>query len=397
MWRRVAVNEVCPRRLILLLPWVALASACSGEAEAPPPVPPEVFFTEVIARDVPIVGEWVGETRGQADIEIRARVRGFLEGLHFREGSSVKKGDLLYSIDKSELLQQLNAAQADLASAKTELAYADSDVRRYRPLAEMNAVSERDLDSAVARQEAAAAGVEAAEAVLRLAQINLSYTEIRAPIDGLIGLTKAKVGDYVGQNPNPVVLNTLSQTNPIHVRFPVGEREYLEIARRYPQEQHGTGRERDAQEVPLDLILADGTIHPYPGKSEFVERNVDASTGTITIEASFPNPEYLLRPGQYGRVRAQIDVLENARLVPQRAVQELQGQYQVWVVSGDGTVDLRGVRMGRRVDQMWVVNDGLDVGEPVVVDGIQRLRGGMAVDAKPWEPPPPPDESAPVN
>ena len=325
---------------LILLPWLALIPACRDEGSAPVAAPPpEVFVAEVVAEDVPIVSEWVGETRGRADIEIRARVQGFLEEIHFREGSSVKKGQLLYSIDQSELLQELTAAQATLAAAKTALAYADSDVARYRPLAEMNAVSQRDLDSAVALQEASVAQVEAAEAVLRLAEINLSYATIRAPMDGLIGLSKAKVGDYVGQSPNPVVLNTLSDTDPIHVRFPVGEREYLEMARRYPEKQRGGGGDDDADDISLELILADGTLHPHDGHPEFIERNIDASTGTLIIEASFPNPELILRPGQYGRVRAVTDVLVDARLVPQRAVQELQGQHQVWVVTDDETVD----------------------------------------------------------
>lgn len=380
--------------LIMPLAALALITSCGSPVEEPPAAPLEVYVTRVVVRDVPIVREWVGETRGRADIEIRARVQGYLQEIHFREGGRVKKGQLLYSIDKSELLQEVNSARAGLAAAKTELAYADSDVARYRPLAEMNAVSQRDLDSAVARQEAAVAQVEAAEAILRLAEINLSYTDIKAPIDGLIGLSKAKVGDYVGQSPNPVVLNTLSDTDPIHVRFPVGEREYLELARRYPEAERGTGSKDDRNQTPLELILADGTVHTHTGRVEFVERNIDASTGTLTVEASFPNPEYVLRPGQYGRVRGVIDELEGARLIPQRCVQELQGQYQVWVEK-EGAVELRNVRMGRRVDQMWVVEHGLIAGESIVVDGIQRLRAGVTVDAKPWEPPPVPTDPAP--
>ena len=379
--------------LIVPLALLALATACGGPAEGPPPAPLEVFVTEVTVRDVPIVREWVGETRGRADIEIRARVQGYLEGIHFREGGKVTKGQLLYSIDQSELLQGVNAARASLAAARTELAYAESDVARYRPLAEINAVSERDLDSAVAREEAAVAQVEAAEAILQLAEINLSYSRIKAPMDGLIGLSIAKVGEYVGQSPNPVVLNTLSDIDPIHVRFPVGEREYLELARRYPPNERSQDPESRDERLELELILADGTLHPQRGFVKFVERNIDASTGTLTVEAAFANPDRILRPGQYGRVRAVIDTLKNARLIPQRAVQELQGQHQVWVES-DGTVELRNVRMGRRVDRMWVVEHGLIAGERVVVDGIQRLRAGVTVDAKPWEPPPAPSESS---
>jgi membrane fusion protein (multidrug efflux system) len=386
------VDRHRPRsRVAFTLVALALFSACAKEQAQPPAPPLQVFFSEVVVQDVPIVREWVGETRGRADIEIRARVPGYLLGIHFLEGGMVEKDQLLYSIDQSELLQEVTASEATLAAARTALAYAESDVARYRPLAEINAVSVRDLDSAVAQEEAAAAQVEAAQALLRLSQINLSYSEIRAPMTGLIGLSKAKVGDYVGQSPNPVVLNTLSDTDPIHVRFPVGEREYLEMARRF-----GTAGERPQNEdnrPKLELILADGTLHPYLGTAEYVERNVDASTGTLMVEAAFPNPQFILRPGQYGRVRTVVDVLKDARLVPQRAVQELQGQYQVWVVADDNSVALRNVRMGRRVDRMWVVEDGLEPGERVVADGIQRLRGGMTVDPQPWEPPPLPAEA----
>ncbi len=383
-------------RLIQLMMPLALSASCAGQPEGPPAAPLEVFVAEVAVRDVPIVREWVGETRGKADIEIRARVTGYLEGIHFREGGRVEKGQLLYSIDQSELLQEVNTARAGLAAARTELAYAESDVSRYRPLAEMNAVSRRDLDSAVAREQAAAAQVEAAEAILQLAEINLSYSRIKAPIEGVIGLSKAKVGDYVGQSPNPVVLNTLSDIDPIHVRFPIGEREYLEFARRYPPGERNQAPESKDERVGLDLILADGTVHPHRGFAQYVERNIDASTGTLTIEASFPNPDRILRPGQYGRIRAVVDTLENARLIPQRAVQELQGQHQVWVES-DGAVELRKVRMGRRVDRMWLVAHGLIAGERVVVDGIQHLRAGVTVDAQPWEPPPAPSEAVPEN
>jgi membrane fusion protein (multidrug efflux system) len=351
-----------------------------------------VTVTEVVVRDVPIVREWVGETRGQSDIEIRARVKGYLTAIHFVEGARVEKGQLLYTIDKSELLQDVAASKARLAAARTELAYAETDVSRYQPLAEINAVSRRDLDSAVARRDAAASQVEAAEALLKLAEINLSYADVKSPVTGIVGLSKAKVGDYVGQSPNPVVLNTVSKTDPIHVRFPIGEQEYLEIARSLPRVEDR--QEKDAAaKVPLQLVLADGTIHPYEGQVVYVERAIDASTGTLMIEAAFPNPELVLRPGQYGRVRAVVDVLRDARLVPQRAVQELQGQFQVWVVKDDDTVEPRQIEMGRRVDQMWVVRDGVSPGERIVVDGIQRLRSGMTVRGKPWVAPQQPAEA----
>jgi membrane fusion protein (multidrug efflux system) len=364
---------------------VVLFASCRTAEQAPAQAPVvEVAVAPVETEDIPVWQEWVGETRGEADIEIRARVPGYVEAIHFREGSAVKKGQLLYSIDQSELLEEVTAARARLAAAQTDLAYAKSDVDRYRPLAEINAVSRRDLDSAVARHDAAVAEVEAAEALLRLHEINLSYSRIRAPISGVIGLSQAKVGDYVGQSPNPVVLNTVSKIDPIHVRFPVGEREYLEFARRLDALKN---KETGERKTALTLVLADGTVHPYPGRVEFVQREIDASTGTLMIEASFPNPDKILRPGQYGRVRTVVDVLDGALLVPQRSVQELQGQYSVWVVRDDATVEQRRVEMGYRVDQRWQVTAGVEPGERIVVDGIQRLRSGVRVDVKPWTPP----------
>jgi len=385
-----------PSRTVLAAACVVLllVTGCGKQPEAPAAPPSiQVSVAEVATEDVPIYGEWVGEARGRADIEIRARVTGFLTGLHFLEGGLVKKGQLLYTIDQSELLESVAASQARLAAAKTELAYAETDVARYRPLAEINAVSRRDLDSAVAREDAARAGVEAAEAMLRLAEIDLSYSNIKSPMDGLIGLTKAKVGDYVGQSPNPVVLNTVSDINPIHVRFPIGEREYLDLARRIPPEDRDQRPGEQRNQIPLELILADGTVHPHPGHAKFVERSVDASTGTLTVEAEFPNPEGLLRPGLYGKVRTVIEVLHGALLIPQRAVSELQGLQQVWVVGDNGAVELRNVRMGRRVNSMWVVEDGLAAGESVVVDGIQRMRAGATVVTQPWQPPAVPAEA----
>ena len=362
---------------------------CAEPAQAPLPLPAQVRVTEVVVRDVPLIREWVGQTRGQADIDIRARVQGFLQGVHFEEGRSVTEGQLLYTIDPSELLEQVTAAEAEVAAAKTVLANAEIDVRRFRPLAEIKAISRRDLDNAVAQEEAAKSGVEAAEARLQLARINLSYTEIRSPMDGLIGLTQAQVGDFVGAAPNPIVLNTVSRIDPIHVRFSISEREYLMLARRYaalgdPQAQK---ERREKREPGLELLLADGTLHAHRGRAETVDRKIDAMTGTLAIEAAFPNPDRLLRPGQYAKVRSVTEVREGALLVPQRAVQELQGRFLVWVVGDDDTVKSRIVQPGPRAGDLWVIDEGLETGLRVVVEGIQRLRNGAKVVAHPYEPP----------
>lgn len=370
------------RKLSLATIWVSLLGllgSCAGPGEPPPPPPPEVLVAGVLVRDVPVTREWVGEARGLADIEIRARVQGFLEGIHFEEGTRVRKGQLLYTIDPSELEEQVNAAKAGVAEAETLLANAEADVRRYRPLAEMNAVSQRDLDNAVARRDATRSEVEAAQANLRYARINLSYAEISSPMDGIIGLTQAKVGDFVGAAPNPVVLNTVSDVDPILVRFAISEREYLALARAI------SDRREEGKRIGLDLILADGTVHDQQGHVETIDRQVNASTGTLTVQARFPNPGGILRPGQYGKVRAVVRTIPQALLVPQRAVQELQGQYQVWVVADDDSVEPRFVEPGLRVDDLWVIDSGLEDGDRIVVEGFQRVRSGMTVSTKPFQ------------
>lgn len=362
------------------------AVACGEPAAPSAPPPARVQTTEVMVRDVPLSREWVGEIRGEADIEIRARVQGFLQEIHFREGGPVTKGQLLYSIDPSELLEQENAAKAELAAARTRLANAAADTQRFRPLAAINAISQRDLDNAVAHEEASESEVEAAEAHLRLARIKLSYTKIHAPMDGLIGMTQVQVGDLVGQAPNPVVLNTVSRIDPVMVRFAITEQEYLDFARRFLAAEGPEALKDQAhrRQPELEMILADGSIHPWKGKNESVAREVDAMTGTLTLEASFPNPTEILRPGQYAKVRAIYETLENALLVPQRAVQEIQGQFHIWVVETDNTAHSLNIKPGPRVDDLWVINEGLEPGMQIVVEGVQRLRQGTQVAPVPY-------------
>jgi len=336
----------------------------------------------VRTQDVELTREWVAELLGQADIEIQARVRGFLEEIHFEEGRRVKKGQLLYTIDQSELLQQVTAAEANLAAAQTRRANAESDVRRYRPLAEMKAVSVRDLESAEAKFEAATAEVEAAQAQLELARINLSYSEVRSPMDGLIGITQAKVGDYVGTFGNSV-LNTVSRIDPIHARFSITEREYLRFARQLTPEK--IAERADAR--PLELLLGDGSVHPHEGRAVTADREINADTGTLTIEASFPNPEKLLRPGQYAKVRAVYETVEGALLVPQRAVQDMQGRYFLWVIQDDQTAANVPITPGSRYNDQWIITEGVAAGQRVVVEGLQRVRAGIAVSASPYQPP----------
>ena len=350
--------------------------ACSKK-EAPPPPPPEVQVTEVVKKDVPIYIELVGATLGSQDIEIRSRVEGYLVSMDFVEGSFVKKGQLLYRIDPQPLEAAVSETKADLATAHAQLEKTNNDVARYRPLVPQQAISQQELDNALSSQQAAKAQVEAFDAKLAKAKLDLAYTSITSPIDGLIGTTQKKVGSLVGRNES-TPLTTVSQINPILFRCAIAEGDYLRLARRKPQ----SGKPGDERQTNVELILADGTVFPHRGRLDAVERAVDAATGTLTGQFTFPNPERLLRPGQYGKARFAPEVKEGALLVPQLAVQEIQGLYSVGVVKPDATVDLRMVKAGDRVGNLWVIESGLKPGEKVIVEGMQRVRPGLKVSAK---------------
>jgi membrane fusion protein (multidrug efflux system) len=315
-----------------------------------------------------------------ADVEVRARVPGWIETMQFEEGRDVKKDQLLYTIDARELKERLSSAKSNLASVQAVHTNAKTDVDRLRPLAEMNAISKRDLDAAVAKEEAARNQVDAAGASVGLAELNLSYADVRAPIDGLIGLSQAKVGDFVGQFPSPIVLNTVSRIDPIHVRFSITEADYLVLARKFGSTGESGERKPDDR---LELVLSDGSVHKHRGRVNTAAREIDPTTGSLTLEAEFPNPEKLVRPGQFARIRASIETRTGALLVPQRAVQELQSIYTVAIVDSGNKVAFRTVKVGQKVDSLWVVEDGLKAGEQIVVEGLQRIQDGMTVSAKP--------------
>jgi membrane fusion protein (multidrug efflux system) len=356
---------------------LVLALACGSEAP-PPPAPPEVPVAPVIQRHQPIVIEMVGETQGSADIPIRARVEGVLLGMHFTEGRRVQQGDLLYGIDPAPFESKVVEAEGNLAEARTRLAKARADLARIRPLAEMNAVSQQDLDGAVAQYEAAKGAVQASEARVEQARIELGYTKLHAPIDGRIGITQAKVGEFVGRSPNPVVLNFVSRTDPIRVRFSIDERRYLQLARRLRADE-GTPREDAERPANLELVLTDGTVHPHKGRLVATGAAVDPQTGTFTLEADFPNPEEIVLAGQFARVRAVAETIPDALLVPQRAVSELQGNFRVHVIGPDGTVELRPVELGPTVGELRIVRSGLEAGEQVALDTMRLRPGTKAV------------------
>jgi membrane fusion protein (multidrug efflux system) len=353
---------------------LALAAACS-KAEPPPPAPPEVQVATVIQKDVPIYVELVGTTLGSQDVEIRARVEGYLTSINFTEGSFVKKGQLLYKIDPQPFQAALSQAQANLQTAKTRLDKTNNDVARYKPLAAEKAVSQQELDNALSAQEAARFQVTAYDALVDKAKLDLAYTTMSAPVDGVIGTTQVKVGSLVGRGEN-TLLNTISQLDPILFRCAIAEAEYLRLARR-----GATDPNSYEKKYGVELILADGTVHPHKGKLDAIERAVDPTTGTLTGQFSFPNPERILRPSQYGKARFVVDVKEGATLVPQRAIQEIQGLYSVMVVKPDNTVEQRMVKASDRVGNLWVIDSGVKLGEKVIVEGIQRVRPGIKVNA----------------
>jgi membrane fusion protein (multidrug efflux system) len=367
------------RRAMLAAGVIAIVSGVACEKAAPPapPPPPEVYTTAVAQRDVPVYLELVGQAEGYQDVDIRARVEGFLETVNFQEGTFVKQGDLLYTIDRKPLEAIVAEGKATQATAEARLAKANNDVARYTPLVAKQAVSKQELDNALAEQDASKSQVEAAKASVEKATLDLGYTRVTSPISGLIGTTQVKPGNLVGRGES-TLLTTISQIDPILFKVGVTEADYLRVMRQI-QTAGKSGGSREG----IELRLADGSQYPQTGKINTIDRAVDPTTGTLGMELVFPNPQQVLRPGQYGRVRILLDTRRGALLVPQRAVQELQSIYNVAVVDSGSKVAFRTVKVGQKVDSLWVVEEGLKPGEQVVVEGLQRIQDGMTVSAKP--------------
>jgi RND family efflux transporter MFP subunit len=360
---------------------------------AQPGASPDVEVAQVEQKDVPIYREWIGTLEGFVNADVRAQVTGYLLRQGYQEGAFVKKGQLLFEIDSRPFQAALDQAQGQLAQATAQLANAEAvqgrtelDVNRYTPLAREQAASQQDLDNAIQNNLAAKATVATAkaqiktdEAAVETAKINLDFTRLVAPIDGIAGQAQLQVGALVNLSSGPVT--SVSTVDPIKVYFTVSEADYLDFNRRFP-----TLEEREAQfkREPLELILADGRTYERPGSIYFADREVNQSTGAIRIAGLFPNPGNILRPGGYAKVRASSRMQKGALLVPQRAVSELQGGYQVAVVAADDKVSIRTVTVGDRVGTQWIIAEGLNPGERVVAEGVQKVRAGSQVNPKPF-------------
>ena len=353
---------------------------CDRKAEAPPPPPPvEVEVIDVVPRNVPIVQSWVASTEGMVNAKIRAQVAGYLVRQLYKEGSLVKKGDVLFEIDDRPFRAALDQAKGDLAKAQAQLAKATLDVERYTPLAAESAISQQELDDAVQAKAAALASVDAAKAVVEQAEFNLGFTKITSLIDGVAGFATAQIGDLVG--PTTSELTMVSTVDPIKVFFTVSEQEYLNWKAQFPNEQEMSKHEL---QLEFELVLANGAVWPHKGRFLFADRQVNVRTGSIQLAAEFPNPGATLRPGLFGRVRTVVKVREGALLVPQRAIIEVQGTYQIAVVAEGNKVEIRPIKVGPKFDTDWLIESGVEEGDTVIVEGVTKVRPGSIVNPRPF-------------
>ena len=342
-------------------------------AAAPPP--PNVQVVEVIQRDVPVYHEWIATLDGYVNAQIQPQVSGYLIQQNYREGALVRKNDVLFKIDPRPFQALLDQAKAQLAQAEAQLGKTQLDVQRDTPLAKEKAIAQSQLDNDIQANLAAKATVQADQALIEQAQLNLEFTNVRSLIDGVAGIATGQVGNLVGPQ---AILTTVSQLDPIKAYFVVSEQQYLAFVQRNPTV---AAREKTERQLVLELVLSDGSTYPEKGKFFAADRQVDVQTGAIRLAGLFPNRENILRPGQYGRVRFVSYIRPAAFLVPQKAVTELQGLYQIAVVGSDNKVNVRSVKVGERTGSMWIIEEGLQPGERIVVEGVQKVRDGMPVKA----------------
>jgi membrane fusion protein, multidrug efflux system len=360
--------------------WLSMALVgCTKPEAKPAPAPPKVQVVSLKPRDVPIYQEWIGTVEGYVNAQIRAQVAGYLLSQKYEEGTQVKRGQLLFQIDPRPFEAVVAQAEAKLAQDQAQRGKTKLDVERLTPLAKVKAVSQEELDNAIQANLAQEALLKADQAAIQTAQLNLGFTKVLAPIDGLAGIAQAQIGDLVG--PTGTALTTISTIDPVKVNFNVSEQNYLRYRR-----QHSDPAERAVheQELQLNLLLADGSVYPRPGKFSFAGREVNPTTGTLLITALFPNPDFVLRPGQFARVKAMTEMRHGAVALPQRAVEQLQGSYQVAVVGSSNRVHIQPVKVGPRIGSDWVIDEGLKPGETVIAEGSQKVKEGMVVSPQPF-------------
>jgi membrane fusion protein (multidrug efflux system) len=372
------------RSIILLMVIVGLAiTSCKGKKEIVATKPMDVPVVKVMQQNVNLESEYTGQTYGESDVEIRSRVEGWVLTLNFKEGSMVKKGQLLYTIDPLPYRNAVDEAAAALSEANSMMIKTKNDLNRIEPLAKIGAVSQRELVAAKASYESALATVGSCEASLRNANIELGYCSVIAPISGMIGISKFRVGDYVSKGPS-FIMNTVSSLDNIRVRFTISEKEYLRITRL----MQTMGIRLGSKEDNVKMTLADGTSYPLKGKLNFADRQVDPSTGALTLEAEFKNSDNLLRPGQYVKLRLVTEYRNNALLIPQRAVNEMQGLFQVYTVGDSNKISIKLLKLGPAYNMSYVVEEGLTREDRIVIGGTQMLRSGSIISpiSKTWSP-----------
>lgn len=353
-------------------------ASCSKITNAAPTTQPlTVQFATVVQQDTPIYSEWVATLDGYVNAQIQPHVTGYIIKQNYREGSVVRKGDVLFEIDPRPFKAALNQAKAQLAQSESQLGKAKLDVERDTPLAQARAIAQAQLDTEIQARLGAQAQVDAAKANVEQAELNLEWTKVTSLVTGIAGAAQVQIGNLVGPNS---ILTSVSQVDPIKTYFTVSEQEFTDFHRRFPTE---ATVEEQRRRIPLQLILTDGTVYEQPGRISFADREVNPATGAIRIAGLFPNPNNLLRPGGFGRIRLSVRSREHALLVPQRAVVELQGSYQIAVVGDDNKVSIRPVTVGERVGKLWIVNDGVKPGERVIVEGLLKVRDGAPVKPVP--------------
>jgi membrane fusion protein (multidrug efflux system) len=370
-----------PSFLVILGTTLFFISGCGGESTSSSPPAPSVIVAPVVQETVAIYGEYVGQTESPRSVELRARVEGFLEKINFKEGSLVNKGDLLFVIDPRKYQADYHQVKAKIASDEAALLKARQDARRFRSLHEKDAVSTSRLESAISREKKNEATVMADYQALEQAKLNLSYTKIVAPLSGRIGRTDVRVGSLVGRG-EPTLLATISKIDPVYVNLSISERDYLLAIKKQKEmkKQPGAGRSVSENDVGITMILADDSIYPHEGTMNFIDRKVDEFTSTLPIRLEFPNPDGLIRPGQFARIRAVLETRKNALLVPQRAVQEGMEGASVFVVGPDNTVEKRRVKVGSRQGSQWIIEEGLRAHDQIIIEGIQKVRPGIQVN-----------------